>query len=338
MVDIPGLGGLPGPYALGSSSGAGTTTGLSYSGGVNYGQSGGQSTGSSFGTSFIPDYSQTPILENIANYAANMAPQVYQWGMGVYNQNQGNINQLIRQGQQYASPQQQAVDIGMAESGVMQAGEAQRQAALSDLQSYGIDPSAGRYAGLDQANRVQMAASAAGAGNQQRMADIQYGNALTNQGIQASLANAQLGYGASNAMTGLLNTGMSLKYPPLGNVSTSQQQSTQQAMNYGRNISVQNQATPQAIGPRPAPSSVQVARGGYISPALSDSHGEEVDDVPAQLNAGEYVIPADIVKWKGKEFFSKLIAQARKARENGYAGGGPIQGGPPRRLNLGGAI
>jgi hypothetical protein len=89
---------------------------------------------------------------------------------------------------------------------------------------------------------------------------------------------------------------------------------------------------------------VQVARGGYISPALSNSHGEEVDDVPAQLNAGEYVIPKDVVKWKGKEFFQRLIAQARKARggdgstsgqRQGYADGGPIgalqtdfQGGP----------
>jgi hypothetical protein len=335
MVDIPGFGGLPAPYGLGSSTGAGPVTSLNYSAGMTSGQSSGQSTGSSFGTSFIPNYSQTPILENIAQYAAGMAPQVYQWGMQQYAKNQGNIDQLIRAGQQYASPQQIAADMGQAEAGVTQAGQQALQGSIQDLQSYGIDPSAGRYAGLEQAARVQTAASAAGAANQQRMADIATGNAMLNQGINASLQNTQLGYGASNAMNALLGTGMSLKYPPLGQTSTSQQQSTQQATNLGRNISVSNQATPQAVGPRMAPTAVAIARGGpiarmqaggepdqdddattggFVSQQLSPSAGAETDDVDARLNAGEFVIPKDVAQWKGQEFFYKLMAQARQAR------------------------
>jgi hypothetical protein len=310
-------------------------------GSASYGISTGESTGAQQSSSFIPSYSETPILENIANYAQQMAPQVYQWGMNAYNQNQGNINQMLRQGQQWASPQQIAAAMGSAESGVMQAGEQQRQAALQDLQSYGIDPSSGRYASLDQANRVQMAASAAGAGNQARQATLEYGNALTNQGIQASLANVQTGYGASNAMNQLLGTGMSLKYSPLGTASSGYNQSTNQSLNqsysagqYGAGGAGSGywmrQSGAQAGGPG-------VAKGGYISPALSASHGEEVDDVSARLNAGEYVIPRDVVDFKGKEFFSKLIAQARKA-----SGGGDrsTDGQRPmgRGLNLGGAI
>ena len=37
----------------------------------------------------------------------------------------------------------------------------------------------------------------------------------------------------------------------------------------------------------------------------------------ARLNAGEFVIPKDVTTWKGKEFFYKLIAQARKQHATG---------------------
>ena len=119
-----------------------------------------------------------------------MAPQVYQWGMEQYTNNQGNIDALMRNALSYASPQRIATDVGQAEAGVQQGAEAGRQSAIQDLQSYGIDPSAGRYAALDQASRVTSGAAAAGAGNQQRMADIAQGNAMQNQAISSSLQNA----------------------------------------------------------------------------------------------------------------------------------------------------
>jgi len=72
--------------------------------------------------------------------------------------------------------------------------------------------------------------------------------------------------------------------------------------------------------------------GGFVSQALSPSNGRQVDDVPARLNEGEYVIPRDVVHWKGKDFFHKLIAQSRKTRA--------MHGAPSddRGYNLGGAI
>jgi len=54
--------------------------------------------------------------------------------------------------------------------------------------------------------------------------------------------------------------------------------------------------------------------GGHVPPSASPSHGAQTDDIPARLNADEYVIPRDVVHWKGKEFFEKLIQQSRKAR------------------------
>ena len=39
-----------------------------------------------------------------------------------------------------------------------------------------------------------------------------------------------------------------------------------------------------------------------------------MDDVQARLNAGEFVVPEDVVRWKGEEFFQKTIQGSRKAK------------------------
>lgn len=77
----------------------------------------------------------------------------------------------------------------------------------------------------------------------------------------------------------------------------------------------------------------------FVSPSLSPSGGQQTDDVPAQLNAGEFVLPDDVVKWKGEEFFQNLIGKSRQARESVMAAHGQMQGRPPQQgMNLGGAI
>jgi len=71
------------------------------------------------------------------------------------------------------------------------------------------------------------------------------------------------------------------------------------------------------------------AHEGAIPMSMSPSGGQETDDVPARLNGtgepirlngGEFVIPRDTLRWKGEEYFQKLIAQSRKAR-----GGAPAK-------------
>src|SRR4030095_15667765 len=93
----------------------------------------GQGTSGSSSESFIPDYLESPILREIAQYARARAPEVYQWGMDQFNKNQGNIDGLMRDALSYASPQRIAVDMGMAEAGVQQAAEKGRQSAIRDL-------------------------------------------------------------------------------------------------------------------------------------------------------------------------------------------------------------
>ena len=183
------------------------------------------SSGWSQSESFIPDYPQSALLQQISQYAFDHADDTYNWGMQQFNKNQGNIDALMRDALTYASPQRIAADMGMAEAGVMQAAEQGRLNAIRDLESYGIDPSSGRYAALDSANRVMAGAAAAGAGNQQRMATEERGNTMRNQAIAASLQNEDFGLRAGDQRARMLNAAMQLKYPPLGNRSQSQNQS-----------------------------------------------------------------------------------------------------------------
>jgi hypothetical protein len=64
---------------------------------------------------------------------------------------------------------------------------------------------------------------------------------------------------------------------------------------------------------------VDATQGGRVPMEASPSGGRAVDDVPAALNAGEFVVPKDVVSWKGEEFFQKEIQKARQAKSTAPA-------------------
>jgi hypothetical protein len=95
--------------------------------------------------------------------------------------------------------------------------------------------------------------------------------------------------------------------------------------------------------------------GGHIPYGLSPSHGHTTDDVVANLNAGEFVIPRDVTHYYGHKFFYDLINKGRKGglkgsqetRGNqppgGKAGSDEMMGGgrsnePPKQNFYGGGI
>jgi hypothetical protein len=53
----------------------------------------------------------------------------------------------------------------------------------------------------------------------------------------------------------------------------------------------------------------------FVDPSASPSQGAITDDVPARLNAGEFVLPKDVVAWIGEEKLQKFIQKARGDRE-----------------------
>ena len=421
---------------------------------------------------------QSALLMEFAKYARSLAPEMLAWATQAYNTNNQLSDQLLNEANIYASPARIAQDMGQAQAGVQQAADAGRKAAITDLQSYGIDPSSGRYAALDMAERGKAAAAAAGAGNRQRQATEATGRQIRTEGLNMKMANSQFGANAMRIPNEYIGTAMRLPQPPVGNnsQSTSQGSSKQQgnstssspdsaaaqrapaaaadrglpqmggggggtpswggggqrggvdpyggagstsggyrgggggagvydvpgsdggSSDYGyydpggqqnsydqpydsqyydpysaydpggQTWGTQDYTDPNSgwadqytgggdytqgtswggdWGANPMDDTGMAAwngsddsgadwggyegdsyydyaaggsvmddptQGGFVSPELSPSGGDEIDDVDANLNAGEFVIPKDVAAWKGQEFFQNLIKKAREAR------------------------
>lgn len=219
---------------------------------------------SSFGSSqstSTPTFQETPensIIDQISAYAQQLAGQMQNWANQTYaqtsqitNQTVGNFfnvsqkmlglsgnmadqynnlfapenAQLVADANSYASPARMAVDMGQAGATQAQAGDQALKNSEEALRSYGINPSDGRYASLEQAAAVQNAANIAGAENMQRNADIDRGERLRSEAVRigaqlpAAVTNAnntaiQANTGASNASLANANTGRSLQSLP----------------------------------------------------------------------------------------------------------------------------
>jgi hypothetical protein len=62
-----------------------------------------------------------------------------------------------------------------------------------------------------------------------------------------------------------------------------------------------------------------MAEGGQVPHDASPSSGGAIDDVPARLTAGEFVVPKDVMQWKGEEWAQKEITKAREAKSQATA-------------------
>jgi hypothetical protein len=200
----------------------------------------------------IPQYLQGAAASN-----ALAGEQLQQYDQ-MYLPAQRQFNDLANS---YSSAARQRYAAGQAESDATGAANAAWNNTKNDLQSHGIDPSSGEYAGLKAAAATAAGASAAGAGNQAIQATQNTGLGLQEQNINfgqtmpASALNAiNTGYGgqagAVNAGESAVNTGanaygtannfygtaMGINSPPVGqvsqNTSTSNEQHTTQQPQY----------------------------------------------------------------------------------------------------------
>ena len=73
---------------------------------------------------------------------------------------------------------------------------------------------------------------------------------------------------------------------------------------------------------------VDPVSGNEVPPGSMAS--EVRDDIPAQLSGGEYVVPADVLRFYGVKFFEDLRAEAKMGlagmEANGRIGGEPVEG------------
>lgn len=250
---------------------------------------------------------------------------------------------LAQEARDYQDPAKRDYMVGRAQADVSQQFDAARQNATRELEGYGINPAATRFAALDLGFRTQQAAAEAGAMNQ---AGLQYdatGRALRSEAINVgrgypgqiagtySTAN-QAGSGAINGglattASGASTMGTAPQYGQLANGALSTWGSTlntgygnQMAAYKAQNDASSGWGTALGLGVGLGSKLLFAAHGGAIDggavpPGASPTGGQVVDDVPARLTAGEFVIPKDAVNWYGQQHFYKLIAKAQQDKQ-----------------------
>lgn len=248
-------------------------------------------------------------------------------------------DQFIQDAQEYASPERMAEERGKAIATVGQQFDATRRNALQRLESYGVDPSQTRNAALDLGVRVAEASAKAGAataaGN--RVEDV--GRALRSDAVnlgRGSLSNVASSYGQSVAAGGAAVGGANQTTGTSSSALQGAQGYFSGALSgYGQSANITNMGFQNEMAGWNAKQQQQagllqgvgsiagmamgIADGGHIQtqalPFDDDGHvdtglgdGSGIDDtVPARISDGEYVIPADVVRQKGVEFFDKLV-------------------------------
>ena len=274
--------------------------------------------------------------------------------------------QLAYDADTYASPERQEFEAGKAEADVAAQFEQARKTAAERLEGYGVDPSQTRQGALDLGTRIAEAAAQASAGNQSRQNTEAVGRQLRSEAINVGrgypgqIAASTAGAGASGnqaANTGLATTasgaqtmGTGMGWQGLGNNAIA---GWGNILNAGyQNQMAQYNADQQSssgfggllgnvIGsflPGFAEGgAIPEEEGTYLPPEMSPSGGAIPDDIPAeiegggpaQLNAGEFIVPKDVVKWLGEKGMQNFILKARK--EMGDPSKAPAQPemGPP---------
>lgn len=268
---------------------------------------------------------------------------------------------LAEEAANYDTPERREQEMGKAQSAVAQQFDAQRENAQRELEAYGIDPSSTRYTALDIGVRTAQGAAMAQAGTQASNRVEDTGRALRSEAINvgrgypgqiASSYGTSHGAGAGAAGTvgqstqiGSQSMGTAPQYFGGANSAIGQWGNT---LNMGYNNQMahfnaqqQSSGIGSALGLIGGIATGFFEDGGYVdgSPpqdggviddGLSPSGGAQVDDVPARLNAGEFVIPEEVVSWYGEKHMYSLIEKAAKDREQAKQVTGAVPDyGPP---------
>ena len=238
-------------------------------------------------------------------------------------------DQLIEEAKTYDSPERREEEAAKAIAETAASFDAQRQNAMRNLEGYGIDPSQTRSQGLDKDVRIAQATASAqaGAAGRDRVEDV--GRALRGEAInigkgypgqiaqsvgqavtsgQAALSgaqqNTQVASGAMTAPSAYMGVG-NQAISTWGNTLNQGYQNQLDAYNAGGGVM---QALGWLVGQLGGAYLGRAAEGGEI-----EGPGGPKDDAMAiRVSDGEYVIPAEVVKRKGTEFFEKLITKTKE--------------------------
>lgn len=279
---------------------------------------------------------------------------------------------LVNEFQTYDSPERQDLERGRATADVNTQFDAARRNALQRLEGFGVDPSQTRSAALDLDTRVQQAAATAGANTNATRNVEDTGRALRaealnigrgypsnvagsyGQSLQAGnsiVANANNTSGTSaglfNSANGALNTsiagfqgaGSTLNQGYANRVGAASDSSESLVTGIGAAAGIAALFLKDG-GPVPAKGRQAIptyeSEPGEIDYGEGDGSGTD-DRVPIMASKDEYIIPADVVRLKGVEFFDRLVDKYHTPAEKQdnkpkpqkrYANGGVIRMSP----------
>lgn len=259
-------------------------------------------------------------------------------------------DRYLSDAENYDSAGRRDQNVGQAQAAVAQNFDAARQAATRQLEGFGVNPGATRYAALDAGTRVAEAAAKAAAGTQAardteatgltlRANAINMGNGLPGQSATSSGVSTGAGTGATGSENQTFSTGSGAMTAP--SAYTGQGVSAiggwGQTLNNGYSnaldaFKANNSASSgwgsllgaaAGIGAKmygfAEGGAVPPQDGGAIPMSASPSGGVQTDDIPARLNAGEFILPKDVVSWIGEKNLQATIQKARKEKEGAQA-------------------
>jgi hypothetical protein len=242
-----------------------------------------------------------------------------------------------KEAEEYDTPDRRAAASGRAIADVGSAMDAERDASARRLASFGVDPSMLRSGALDLQSRVAAGAIKAKAGTDaglqvedtgraMRAAAINLGRGLPAQSVSSAQTGTGAGGAAAGAGQGAVGTGMGALNDSsrwgvgasgaFGGAGNALSQGYQDALGaYTANQQYGPAGMLQTItgGIAGAATGKFFEEGGPVLPEDSPSRGLRTDDVKANVNVGEYIVPKEVVRWKGEEFFEKLKKQVAEA-------------------------
>ena len=275
--------------------------------------------------------SQTvPEMEAQFEFAANLRDR-YE------NTYQPLADQLIDEANRYQSKEEIEKQRGKAIQDVRVAQEAQRESAMRNLESYGIDPSQTRHQALDRQARVAEGGLAALAANNAdertrnigrdlRKQALDFGTGELNAANTASEIGGRLGEAGTSAAASATNAGVNAGGGAVPYLSGAGQ-------NYNSAAGIANDGYANEIAYAEDQRAAEGGMGGlgelagmgldlYTGGAFSAAKavagaadgglvtgpGGPTDDAGViGISNGEYVVPADVVKRMGTNHFDKLI-------------------------------
>lgn len=270
-------------------------------------------------------------------------------------------DQIIQRAQELDDPRMIAHKKAMAQAEAQQTYDAQRENATRQLSSMGIDPSQVMSGALDVNARNELAKTQALAANQMgEMMEQRADQALiaaagqgsylpqaqaTSQGQAMQMASQQpgqyaqmmsvpLGYGqlaqgyGTQAIQGIQGGGDMINDWNRNSIAA---YSAEQQYSLGNQLMGLASAGLGAVGGAATMKHLNAAEGGAVPEELAGGppvgalpNSQSVDRHPTLLADGEYVIPADVMAWKGQEFFEKLTSKSREMKQQVAAPGAAL--------------